>query len=145
MEGLINLMTLDDPAKRPPIEEVLEKLTLIRASVSKGKLRSPITSKSVSQVFRVVLRAKQFFRTIRYVVSHHPAIPDDPDSLHASPSQAPGDPDSIYVPQAVASEKPPFNNFIRLVNLTGKDSNTRDSDTDSNGSIGEGERDRVYQ
>jgi hypothetical protein len=143
MEGLINWMTLDDPAERPLIEEVLEKLTLIRASLSKGKLRSPITSKSVPQVFRVVRRAKQSLRTIRYVVSRRPAIPDGPDSLRAS--RAPGDPDSIYVPRAVASEKPYFDNFIRLVKLTDKDSNTRDSDTDSNSSSGEGERDRVSQ
>lgn len=144
MEGLINWMTLDDPAKRPRIEEVLENLTLIRASVRKGKLRSPITSKRESKVFRVAQRARQSLRTIRYVVSRHPPVPDDPDFLHASWA-IPDDPDSLYVPRAVASEKAHFDNFIRLVKLTDKDSNTRDSDTDSNSSSGEGERDRVSQ
>jgi hypothetical protein len=84
MEDLINRMTLDDPAKRPRIEEVLENFALVRASLSKGKLRSPIMSKDVPKLFRVLQRAKQSLRTIRYVMSHYPAIPDDLDSLHAS-------------------------------------------------------------
>ena len=113
MEDLINRMTLDDPAKRPRIEKVLEMFAFIRASLSQGKLRSPITSKRVSKIFVVVQRARQSLRTIRYVVSHHLAIPDDPNSLHAS--------------RAVASEKAYFDNFSRLVKLTDKDSNTRES------------------
>jgi hypothetical protein len=78
-------MTLNDPAKRPRIEEVLEKFALIRGSLSKGKLRSPLTSKTLPKSFGMVQRAWQSLRTIRYVVSRHPAIPDNPaDSLHAS-------------------------------------------------------------
>jgi hypothetical protein len=138
MEGLIYWMTLDDPAKRPRIEEVLEKLTLIRASVSKGKLRSPILSKRVPKVVRVIQRARQYLRTIQYIVSRHPAIPDDPDYLHAS-RVIPDGPDSLYASRAVASEKAYFDNFTWLVNLTNKDSNRRDSDADSNSSSGEGE------
>lgn len=84
MEDLINWMTLDNPAKRPRIEEVLEKFALIRESLTKGKLRSPITSKKVPKLFGAVQRAGQSLRTIRYVVSRRPAIPDDPDSLQAS-------------------------------------------------------------
>ena len=86
MEYLINWMTLDDPAERPRIEEVLDSFALIRASLSKGKLRSPVTLKTAPKFFRVVQRARQFIYTIQYIVSHHPAIPDDPDSLHASRS-----------------------------------------------------------
>ena len=77
-------MTLDDPAKRPRIEEVLENIALIQASLSEGKLRSPITSKEVPKLFRMSQRARQSLRTIQYVVLRYSAIPDDPDSLHAS-------------------------------------------------------------
>ena len=84
MEDLIDWMTLDDPAKRPRIEEVLEKLALIRQSLSKGKLRSSITSKKAPKLFGAFQRAGQSLRTMRYVVLRHPAIPDDPDSLYAS-------------------------------------------------------------
>jgi hypothetical protein len=84
MEDLINGMTLDDPTKRPRIEEVLEKFALIRASLSKGKLRSPITSKEVPKISLVFQWTRQFLRTTRYVVSRHPAIPDETDSLHPS-------------------------------------------------------------
>ena len=84
MEDLINRMTLDDPARRPRIEEVLESFALIRASLNKGKLCSAITSKDVPKLYRVLQRARQSLRTVLYAVLHHPAIPDDPDSLHAS-------------------------------------------------------------
>jgi hypothetical protein len=63
MENLVNWMTFDDPAKRPRMEEVLEKFALIRASLSQSKLRSPITSKKVPKIFRVVQWARQFLRT----------------------------------------------------------------------------------
>ena len=86
MQDLINWMTLDDPAKRPRIEEVLDNFALIRASLSKGKLRSPVISKTVPKFFRVVQWARLSLYTMQYVVSHHPAIPDDSDSLHASRS-----------------------------------------------------------
>ncbi|KAI0274583.1 hypothetical protein BGY98DRAFT_1188455 [Russula aff. rugulosa BPL654] len=63
MENLVNWMTFDDPAKRPRIKEVLEKFALIRASLSQSKLRSPITSKTVPKIFRVVQWARQLLRT----------------------------------------------------------------------------------
>lgn len=84
MKDLIDWMTLDNPVKRPRIEEVLERLAVIRESLSKGKLRSPITSKKIPKLFGAVQQARQSLRTIRYVVLRHPAIPDDPDSLQAS-------------------------------------------------------------
>ena len=75
MEDLINWMTSDNPAKRPRIEEVLETFALIRASLSQSKLRSPITSRKVPETFWVVQRARQFLRTMQFVVSRR-AIPD---------------------------------------------------------------------
>ena len=76
MENLVNWMTFDDPDKRPRIEEVLEKFDLIRASLGQNKLRSPITSRKLPKVFAVVQHARQSLRTIKYVVSRRPAIPD---------------------------------------------------------------------
>ena len=76
MEDLVNWMTYNDPAKRPRIEEVHEKFTLIRASLSQSKLRSPITSRAVPKIFGVVQHARQSLRTMQYVVSRRSAIPD---------------------------------------------------------------------
>ena len=84
MENLVNWMTLDDPAQRPRIEEVLEKFAFIRASLSQGKLRSPITSRNIPKIFGVVQQARQSLRTMQYIVLRRPAIPD-PVYPHTSP------------------------------------------------------------
>ena len=76
MEDLVNWMTFDDPAKRPRIEQVLEKFSLIRVSLSQRKLRSPVTSRKVPKIFGVVQQARQSLRTMQYVMSRRPAIPD---------------------------------------------------------------------
>ncbi|KAI0298945.1 hypothetical protein BC826DRAFT_1184243 [Russula brevipes] len=54
MEGLINSMTLEDPARRPSIEHVIQKFTEIRASLSKGKLRSPIIPRRLPKLLWVI-------------------------------------------------------------------------------------------
>jgi hypothetical protein len=76
MEDLVNWMTFENPAKRPQIEEVLEKFALIRASLSQSKLRSPIMSRKVPKIFGVVQQARQSLRTMQYIASRRPAIPD---------------------------------------------------------------------
>ncbi|KAI9450986.1 kinase-like domain-containing protein [Lactarius psammicola] len=76
MENLVAKMTQDDPAVRPPIEDVLEEFSRIRASLGKRKLRSAITSKNAPKVFGIIRQAWQSVRTLRYVVSRRPAIPD---------------------------------------------------------------------
>jgi hypothetical protein len=76
MEDMVDWMTLDNPAKRPQIEEVLEIFALIRVSISQSKLRSPITSKKVPKFFGVIQHARQSLRTMQYVVSRRSAIPD---------------------------------------------------------------------
>ncbi|KAI0298950.1 hypothetical protein BC826DRAFT_90095 [Russula brevipes] len=75
MEGLINSMTLEDPARRPSIEHVIQKFTDIRASLSKSKLRSPLISRRLPKLFWVVQQALQSIRTMHYIVSRRPAIP----------------------------------------------------------------------
>lgn len=76
MEDLVNWMTLDNPAKRPQIEDVLEKFAPIRQSLSQSKLRSAITSRKVPKFFGVAQQARQSLLTMRYVVSRRSAIPD---------------------------------------------------------------------
>ncbi|KAH9016282.1 hypothetical protein EDB84DRAFT_1404365 [Lactarius hengduanensis] len=80
MENLIASMTRDNPAERPPIEEVLQEFSRIRASLSKRKLRSAITSKNAPKVLGIFRQARQSVRTLRYITSRRPAIPD-PDIL----------------------------------------------------------------
>jgi hypothetical protein len=83
MEDLIASMTHENPAKRPRIEEVLKKLIKIRKSLGKGKLRSAIVSRKVPKFLRVVKQSRQSIRTIQYIVSRRPPIPD-PIVQHAS-------------------------------------------------------------
>ncbi|KAH9035411.1 kinase-like domain-containing protein [Lactarius hengduanensis] len=67
MEDLVASMTQDDPTERPPIEDVLE---------DKRKLRSAIIPKNVPKILRIIRQAWPSVRTLRYVVSRRPAIPD---------------------------------------------------------------------
>ncbi|KAH9166399.1 hypothetical protein EDB89DRAFT_2232929 [Lactarius sanguifluus] len=76
MNDLITSMTQDNPAERPPIEEVLQEFSRIRASLSKRKHRSAITSKNAPNVLGIFRQARQSVRTLRYIVSRRPAIPD---------------------------------------------------------------------
>ena len=76
MENLINSMTNEDPAKRPRIEEVLQTFARIRRSLSKAKLRSAIISRKAPKVFVVVQRAMHSIRTMKYILSRLPSIPD---------------------------------------------------------------------
>lgn len=76
MEDLVASMTEDNPPDRPLIEDVLKEFSRIQASLSKGKLRSAITSKNAPKVLGVVRQARQSVRTLRYIVSRRPAIPN---------------------------------------------------------------------
>ncbi len=76
MDDLVASMTQDDPAERPLIEDALQEFLRIRASLSKRKLRSAITSKNAPKVLRIIRQAWQSVRTLQYIVSRRPAIPD---------------------------------------------------------------------
>ncbi len=54
MEELIDAMTDKDPAKRPSIEEVIERFSVVRGSLRSTKLRSALTSKKVPRIFSVI-------------------------------------------------------------------------------------------
>jgi hypothetical protein len=64
MEDLINSMTLEDPARRPRIEEVLDDFTRIRSSLSKAELQSPIMSRKLPVLLRMVQRVMQSLRIV---------------------------------------------------------------------------------
>ena len=76
MEDLVISMTQDDPAGRPAIEDVLQEFYRIRSSLSKRKLRSAIISKNSLKVLWTIRWARQSLRTVWYIVSRRPLIPD---------------------------------------------------------------------
>ena len=76
MEDLVFTMTYEDPAQRPSIEVVMQQFSRIRASLSKRKLRFAVTLKNGPRVLGMMRQARQSVRTLRYIVSRRPAIPD---------------------------------------------------------------------
>jgi hypothetical protein len=82
MKELVDAMTDGVPEKRPVIEDVIERFSRIRNSLSGFKLRSPITSrKDVTPIiaFRYV---QQTIRTVGYFLCQTPAIPDVSHMYH---------------------------------------------------------------
>ena len=76
MDDLVASMTQENPAARPSIEDVLQEFSRIQASLSKGKLRAATTSKNTPKVLGIFRQARQSVRTVRYIVSRRPAIPN---------------------------------------------------------------------
>jgi len=75
MQELVNAMTRDDPARRPTIEEVIKRFARISTSLTTSKLRSAITLKDDPVTVAALQRARQFMRTLLYVVHRRAAIP----------------------------------------------------------------------
>ena len=75
MRELVDAMTDENPAKRPTIEEVVERFDHIRGSFSEIKLRSPITPKNDPILFTVFRHVMQMTRTVPYIICRRPAIP----------------------------------------------------------------------
>ncbi len=78
MRELVDAMTDENPAKRPTIEEVIEKLDEIRSSLSTVRLRSPIISKNDPTISTIFRHARQLTRTLLYVIQQIPAVPVPP-------------------------------------------------------------------
>ncbi|KAF8494179.1 kinase-like domain-containing protein [Russula emetica] len=78
MRELIDTMTDENPAKRPTIEEVIDKFDEIRSSLSTAKIHSPITSKRDPTIFTIFRHARQLTRTLLYVIQRIPAVPVPP-------------------------------------------------------------------
>jgi len=75
MHNLVAEMTHSDPTKRPSIEDVVAKFSLIHESLSSFKLRSPIISKRDPSLFSVFRCAKQILLTLQDIVLHNAAVP----------------------------------------------------------------------
>ncbi len=75
MQELVDKMTSDDPARRPTIEEVVDRFARIRASLCTSKLRSAITRKDDPVSVTAPQRAGQLIRTLTYIVQRKAAIP----------------------------------------------------------------------
>ena len=76
MQELIGAMTNEDPAKRPSIEEVIERFSAVLGSLHTAKLRSALTSRKVPRVFSVLRQAGQYLLTIQYTFFRQAAIPN---------------------------------------------------------------------
>jgi hypothetical protein len=76
MEDLIDAMTNEDPAKRPTIEEVIERFSEVLGSLRTTKLRSALTSRKGPRVFDVIRQARQYLFTIQYTFFRQAAIPN---------------------------------------------------------------------
>jgi hypothetical protein len=76
MEELVDAMTDDDPERRPVIEDVIARFSSIRNSLSRFKLRSPITSRKDASLVIAFRYARQTIRTIGYILCQNAAIPE---------------------------------------------------------------------
>lgn len=76
MQDLVAEMTHLNPTKRPSIEGVVAKFSLIRESLSSFKLRSPIISKHDPSLFSVFRCAKQILLSLQDIVAHNTAVPE---------------------------------------------------------------------
>jgi hypothetical protein len=76
MDELVNEMTHINPGRRPLIEDVVAKLARIRESLSGYKLWSMITSRRQPSLYTTYRRSRQAIKTIQYIVSNRPAIPE---------------------------------------------------------------------
>ena len=78
MRELVDTMTDENPAKRPTIEEVIERFDDIRSSLSMAKLRSPIILKNEPTLSTIFRHVRQLTRTLLYVIQGIPAVPVHP-------------------------------------------------------------------
>jgi hypothetical protein len=76
MEDLVNAMTSQNPEDRPRIEDIIQRFTVIRGTLSKTKLRSALKRKKATIIECVALELWQYVRTIQYILSQNAAIPD---------------------------------------------------------------------
>jgi hypothetical protein len=76
MESLIAAMTRERPEDRLRIEDVIRRFAIIRESLSKTKLRSALTSKTLPRIVCLAKESIQHVRTIQYILSRKAAIPD---------------------------------------------------------------------
>lgn len=74
LRPLVDAMVVDDPSKRPTIDEVITQFEEIVKRLSWVKLRSRIVYKE-SSIGRAYRRVRHILRTIGYIATFRPAIP----------------------------------------------------------------------
>ena len=84
MQGLVDEMTHINPAKRPLIEDVVAKFSVLRKSLSEFKLRSPLVSKQKPCLLTIFRCTKQALLTVQYVLSRKAAVPEPPSIIPAA-------------------------------------------------------------
>ncbi|KAI0363375.1 hypothetical protein BV20DRAFT_958445 [Pilatotrama ljubarskyi] len=78
MRDLVGDMVQDDPAKRPTIDEVVERFDKLRASLGERKLRSRVVHKKDSSIVGFFRTIRHVYRTTEYILTRKPAIPTPP-------------------------------------------------------------------
>ncbi|KAA1477313.1 hypothetical protein DENSPDRAFT_828677 [Dentipellis sp. KUC8613] len=76
MKELVADMVQDDPSKRPGINEVVTRFAKIRESLHSWKLRSRTIPRKEWKIVTLWRYPPHIARTIRFVVTRTPAIPD---------------------------------------------------------------------
>ncbi|KAI0065666.1 hypothetical protein BV25DRAFT_1581074 [Artomyces pyxidatus] len=76
VEPLVKDMVLDDPEKRPKIDEVVSRFEEIRASLSKSKLRSRVVRRKEVWVVGMWRSVGYWYRRAGYFLQRKAAIPD---------------------------------------------------------------------
>ncbi|KAI0265984.1 hypothetical protein BC834DRAFT_824448 [Gloeopeniophorella convolvens] len=75
MLPLVNDMVREDPTKRPTMDEVVDRFAKIRKKLGGWKLRSRMSPKKEVWFEKVMLTAQHWYRTVGYVFTFTPAIP----------------------------------------------------------------------
>jgi hypothetical protein len=76
MESLVTDMVLNDPAKRPTMDEVVTRFFEIRGKLSSWKLRSRIARKNELWPVTAWKSVGHWYRTIGYILGRKAAIPE---------------------------------------------------------------------
>ncbi|TFY66061.1 hypothetical protein EVG20_g5022 [Dentipellis fragilis] len=76
MKGLVDDMVQDDPSKRPKIDEVVARFAKIRKSLYPWQLRARMIRKKEWKVVTLWRLPGHVARTVRFVATQKPAIPD---------------------------------------------------------------------
>jgi hypothetical protein len=78
MKPLVSDMVQADPAKRPTIDEVVERFEKIQKKLSWWKLRSRVIKKTEITIFHPKRVMDHWLRRVRFVFRRVPAIPTPP-------------------------------------------------------------------
>lgn len=75
MQQLVADMVQEDPAKRPPIEEVELRFEESVGTLSRWKLRSRLIGKKEHVLVRTIYAIGHIVRTVKYLAKRLPPVP----------------------------------------------------------------------